>query len=157
MKNFLLAAVGVVVLSGCGSPRYTAKPIETNVNNVEVVIVNDKDTRDGFQDTMESWLQINNYNYTILPDGSKHDLNKLTLEYEGHWGWDLALYLKNAEINAFQNGQRVGEVKFKVPYTANPNKFGDGAERIGYMMDTLFGQITADEATKKVNSSNHQK
>lgn len=156
MKNFILASISIAVLSGCGSPRYTATPIETSVSNIEVVIVDDRETRDGFQETMELWLQENNYKYTVSPDGSRHDLNKLTLEYEGHWGWDLALYLKNADINAFQHGQRVGEVKFKVPYTANPNKFGDGATRIRYMMDTLFGQITADEATRKVNSSNNQ-
>ncbi|MCU8006483.1 hypothetical protein L5M11_02930 [Shewanella sp. SM87] len=104
--------------------------------------------------------KANNYTYTVQPDGSKHDLNKLTLEYEGNWTWDLglgtwdlALYLKSAEINAFQNGQRVGSVKFQVPYTANPSKFGNAANRISYMMSALFGQITADEATKKVNGS----
>jgi hypothetical protein len=42
-----------------------------------------------------------------------------------------------------------------VPYTANPSKFGNAADRISYMMSALFGQITADEATKKVNGSSN--
>ncbi|MCP3127912.1 Sbal_3080 family lipoprotein [Shewanella sp. KJ2020] len=155
MKKFLVAVLGIAILSGCAAPRYTAKPIETDTSNVEIVIIKDKETRDGFQETMETWLKANNYTYTVQPDGSKHDLNKLTLEYEGNWAWDLALYLKSAEINAFQNGQRVGNIKFQVPYTANPSKFGNAADRISYMMSALFGQITADEATKKVNGSSN--
>ncbi len=69
------------------------------------------------------------------------------MEYEGHWGWDLALFLKQAEINAYQNGQRVGEVEFKVPYTAS-EQVQYATKRIGFMMDTVFGKKTAEEATK---------
>lgn len=138
---------------GCGSPRYTGNAVpETNLKP-DVVIIKDNETRSGFLDTIEHWLQENDYSYIVAPDRSKHELSKLTLEYEGHWSWDLALFLKNAEIDAYQNGQRVGEVQFKVPYTANPNKFGNASKRIGFMMDTLFGKITPDQATKAANSS----
>lgn len=34
MKKFLVAVLGVAILSGCAAPRYTAKPIETNTNDV---------------------------------------------------------------------------------------------------------------------------
>ncbi|MCL1123650.1 Sbal_3080 family lipoprotein [Shewanella surugensis] len=152
-KRYIFAALGILLLSGCGSPRYTAKPIEALTNQVDIVIINDEATREGFLETMESWLTEHHYQYTVQSEGEKHDLNKLTLEYEGHWTWDLALYLKRAEIKAFQHGQRVGEVDFKVPYTANPNKFGNAEKRIRFMMDALFGQITAEEATQKANSS----
>ncbi|MCU8006484.1 hypothetical protein L5M11_02935 [Shewanella sp. SM87] len=57
MKKFLVAVLGVAILSGCAAPRYTAKPIETNTKNVEIVIIKDKETRDGFQETMETWLK----------------------------------------------------------------------------------------------------
>lgn len=151
MKKYLLLSVLSMTLVGCGSPGYVGNAIpETNLKP-EVVIVQDAETRSGFLKTMETWLQEHNYSYTVVPDKSKHDLSKLTLEYEGHWSWDVALYLKQAEINAFQGGQRVGEVKFKVPYTANPNKFGDASTRIGYMMDALFGQMTPEQATKAAN------
>lgn len=153
MKKYLLLSLSVLILAGCGAPRYTGNAIPEPKTEVDVVIVKDAETREGFLNTMEAWLQDNDYTYTVVPDKSKHDLDKLTLEYEGHWGWDLALFLKQAEINAYQNGQRVGEVEFKVPYTANPNKFGDASKRIGFMMDTVFGKKTAEEATKAANSS----
>lgn len=153
MKKYLLLSLSVLILAGCGSPRYTGSAIPEPTTEVDVVIVKDAETREGFLNTMETWLQDNDYTYTVVPDKSQHDLDKLTLEYEGHWGWDLALFLKQAEINAYQNGQRVGEVEFKVPYTANPNKFGNATKRIGFMMDTIFGKKTAEEATKAANSS----
>ncbi|MGF1851116.1 Sbal_3080 family lipoprotein [Vibrio satsumensis] len=153
MKKYLLLSLSVLILAGCGAPRYTGSAIPEPTTEVDVVIVKDAETREGFLNTMETWLQDNDYTYTVVPDKSQHDLDKLTLEYEGHWGWDLALFLKQAEINAYQNGQRVGEVEFKVPYTANPNKFGNGSKRIGFMMDTVFGKKTAEEATKAANSS----
>nr|WP_246847573.1 Sbal_3080 family lipoprotein [Vibrio crassostreae] len=140
-------------MAGCGAPRYTGSAIPEPTTEVDVVIVKDAETREGFLNTMETWLQDNDYTYTVVPDKSQHDLDKLTLEYEGHWSWDLALFLKQAEINAYKNGQRVGEVEFKVPYTANPNKFGNATKRIGFMMDTIFGKKTAEEATKAANSS----
>ncbi|CAK1741038.1 MULTISPECIES: Sbal_3080 family lipoprotein [Vibrio] len=153
MKKYLLLSLSVLILAGCGAPRYTGSAIPEPTTEVDVVIVKDAETREGFLNTMETWLQDNDYTYTVVPDKSQHDLDKLTLEYEGHWGWDLALFLKQAEINAYQNGQRVGEVEFKVPYTANPNKFGNASKRIGFMMDTVFGKKTAEEATKAANSS----
>jgi hypothetical protein len=153
VKKYLLLSLSVLILAGCGAPRYTGSAIPEPTTEVDVVIVKDAETREGFLNTMETWLQDNDYTYTVVPDKSKHDLDKLTLEYEGHWSWDLALFLKQAEINAYQNGQRVGEVEFKVPYTANPNKFGNAAKRIGFMMDTVFGKKTAEEATKAANSS----
>ncbi|MBY7730173.1 hypothetical protein JHW46_07370 [Vibrio splendidus] len=153
MKKYLLLSLSVLILAGCGAPRYTGSAIPEPTTEVDVVIVKDAETREGFLNTMETWLQDNDYTYTVIPDKSQHDLDKLTLEYEGHWSWDLALFLKQAEINAYQNGQRVGEVEFKVPYTANPNKFGNATKRIGFMMDTIFGKKTAEEATKAANSS----
>ncbi|MGR5543781.1 Sbal_3080 family lipoprotein [Vibrio sp. PNB22_2_2] len=157
MKNFLLLSLFSFILVGCGSPRYTGNSVPGTNSKPEVVIIKDNETRIGFLDTMELWLQENNYTYVVVPDRSKHDLDKITLEYQGHWGWDLALYLKSAEINAYQAGQRVGEVHFEVPYTANPNKFGDASKRISFMMDILFGQMTPVQATKAANSPSSTK
>tara|TARA_R110001583_G_scaffold193745_1_gene362855 strand:+ start:205 stop:681 length:477 start_codon:yes stop_codon:yes gene_type:complete len=156
-KIFVIAFVLLTsVLAGCAAPKYTATAIANDYESgdVQVVIINDEKTREGFQKTMESWLDKHNFNYTTSSDGSKHDLEKLTLEYEGHWGWDLALYMNDAYIEAFQNGQRVGKVEFKAPNSLNGNKFGNAEERIGYMMSVLFGRMTEENATKTINSSN---
>lgn len=141
------------LFAGCAGPKYTASPMENKYRNIStrIVIINDEKTREGFQKAMESWLDKNNYKYAVSSDGSKHDPGKLTLEYEGHWGWDLALYLNDAYIEAFQNGQRVGKVEFEAPNSLNGNKFGNAEERIGYMMSILFGQMAEGKANKIIN------
>lgn len=143
------------LLVGCAGPKYTATAMisDYHSSDVQVVIIEDEKTRKGFQRAMESWLDKNNYKHITSSDGSQHDLEKLTLEYEGHWGWDLALYMNDAYIEAFQNGQRVGKVEFKAPNSLNGNKFGNAEERIGYMMSVLFGQMTEDKANNLINSS----
>jgi hypothetical protein len=151
MRNILLVTIMFVFLSGCSAPRYTVKSISPLDKNIEVVIINDKETRPGFQETMESWLHSHDYIYSVSPDGSKHELDKLTLEYVGRWSWDFALFLADANINAYHKGQRVGEANYRAPNNFNSNKWGNGAERIGYMMDALFGDITINEANNMVN------
>ncbi len=88
---------------------------------------------------------------TIRSDRSRHDPDQLTLEYHGEWKWDLAIFLSRANIQAFHDGQRVGSVDFRAPNSLNGNKFGDGAERVKYMMDVLFGRMSASEATAEIN------
>lgn len=151
MNNTFLILI-CVFLVACAGPKYTSQSLNMPPESVHIDIVEDEDTRDGFKNTMINWLNDNGYSYSVIPEGSNYDLNNLTIEYVGHWGWDLALYLKNAKLDAFWKGQRAGEVEFRVPYTANLNKFGSAEERISYSMDILFGKISADDATRKVNN-----
>lgn len=88
---------------------------------------------------------------------SEADTDKITIEYVGNWSWDLALYLREARIEAFHDGQRVGEVVYKAPNSLNTNKFANAEEVIKYMMDIMLGDLNASEATKIINSSKKQK
>lgn len=152
MKKIFWCGLFVAVLAGCAGPKYIGSVIE-DVGNTEIVIINDKETRSGFQKAMEDWLNSHNYEYVVAPDSSKHDLDKLSLEYVGLWSWDLAIFLADARITAYHKGQKVGEVKYKASNNFNFSKFGNGAERIKHMMDVLFGKITTDEANKTINAT----
>ena len=152
MKNLFGILLLSVILSGCAGPKYTANPIKEEIK-AEVVIVNDKETRDGFQNRVESWVDQHNYEYIAVPEGTKYDLDKVTLEYVGVWRWDLALFLEQASINAYYKGQRIGDVNYRAPNNLNGNKFGNADERIGYMMDILFGQMSVSEGNSLINPS----
>ena len=102
---------------------------------------------------MEDWLKSHNYEYVVAPDGSKHDSDKLSLEYVGLWSWDMAIFLADARITAYHKGQRVGEVEYQASNNFNLSKFGDGAERIRNMMDVLFGKRTINEANETSNTT----
>ena len=150
MKRKLFCYIFIITLfTGCAGPRYTGFSIK-HPQKTEVVIIEDKETRIGFRTAMESWLTENDFQYIILPDGSPFDQNKINLEYEGHWNWDLALFLYDARITAFCKGQKVGEVRFKAPNSLNLNKYGHAETRIKFMMDALFAKISFADANNKL-------
>jgi len=149
MKKTLWCVFLVVFLAGCAGPKFSGSAIET-FNDAKIVIVKDNDTRNGFLEAMERWLDNHNFEYVVVPDNSKHQLDKLTLEYVGKWSWDLALYLREARISAYQEGQRVGEVEFRAANSLNLNKFGNAEKRISYMMDALLGESSVNEINKKL-------
>ena len=155
MKSFKVFIVLVLAgfMSACSAPSYKGAPISDSTlgSNPEIVIVKDSETKEGFLDTIKQWLTKNGYGYEVKPDDSKHDLEKMTIEYVGHWKWDLALYLSQAEVEAFYKGQRVGEVNYTAANNLNFNKFSNDEERIEYMLDVLFGKLTPAEATARIN------
>ena len=124
------------------------------MNSESIVNITNEETRDCFLRTMEDWLTNHNYEYVVKPDNTKHDLDKLNLEYVGIWRWDLALFLNDANISAYKGGQRVGEIKYKAPNNLNMNKYSSAEKRIGYMMDGLFRKSTIDEINEKLISKN---
>ena len=62
----------------------------------------------------------------------------------------MALYMSKSDIEAFYNGQRVSKVSFKAPNSLNTNKWGNAENRIGLMLDIMFGKKTAKEATSEL-------
>ncbi len=147
MRKILLCGLFVAVLTGCAGPQYMGSGIE-DLDSPEIFLIRDKETRSGFQNAMVDWLISHNYKFVLAPDGSEHDLDKLSLEYVGLWSWDMAIFLADARITAYHKGQRVGEVKYKASNNFNFSKFGTGEERVKSMMDVLFGKISIDEVNK---------
>ena len=155
-KKYLVTIIALpILLGGCAGPRYSGEGISKDIlsKKPDIVSINDSKTRDGFQTVVEDYLVNGEYKYTVQPEDSEHDHQKVTIEYVGYWGWDLALYLNRAEIEAFYQGQRVGKINFESPNSLNPNKWGSAEKRIGLMLDILFGKITAKEATNALSKS----
>lgn len=149
----LLALCSLLLLGGCATPTFKGQPISAVPAGSEVVIVTSNATRNGFRNTMENWLKDHQYSYVVVPQASVHDSDKLTLEYVGRWSWDLATFLSEARINAYQHGNRVGQVEFEAANSLSLKKYGEGTSRIRYMMDVLFGEMPAEEVTQRLNES----
>lgn len=140
-------------LAGCAGPKYIAADINSSITDSEdkILIINHSKTRAGFQKAMSAWLEKNDKEFEVLPASASHDPDFLTLEYIGRWSWDLGLFLSDANIKAYHGGQQVGAVQFLAPNSFNFSKYGNAKERIGYMMDVLFGYESPEAATKNVN------
>ena len=155
MNKVIAALVFSGFIVGCAGPHYSGRAIDPQPepSTYEVVVVTDSETKPGFLDAITNWLNDNNYTYSVVPDHSQHDFDKLTLEYVGRWAWDLAIYLSEARVEGFHGGQRVGSVEYRAPNTLSGAKFGNAAERVNYMLEVLFGRLTSEEATQIVNAS----
>lgn len=149
MKKLICLGLFIILLTGCAGPQYSGNPIE-KIDTSHLVIINNKDTKPGFQKTMETWLDGHGYTYEVLPNGSEFDLDKINLEYKGVWRWDLAIFLSEAYINAYYKGQRIGEVSYIAKNNLNTNKYSDAETRINYLMDLMFGKVTVNEANKMI-------
>jgi len=149
MKNWLAFAV-VVLLAGCSAPKYSGNALP-EANTIEkVTIVEDKKTRSVFLDSMLDWCLDNQVKCKIVADGSVHNPEDVTLDYVSRWSWDFRTFVADAKISAYQGQERVGNVEFKAPNSANLSKFGDDMERIKAMMDILFDKKSAKEATQMI-------
>ena len=144
----------VAFLSACAGAKYKGEAINVDPENPDfsVVVVRNDATKEGFLNSIKKWLRKNNYKYTVKPEGESHDTSKLTIEYVGLWSWDLILYLSKAKLDAYYENQKIGEVSYEASYMSF-NKFSEASDRIDYMLEILFGKITAEEATKAIEKS----
>jgi len=151
MKCIIVLAI--FFISGCAGPKYIASSIDEGLVDLEpkIRVIRDEKTRAGFEKAVVKWLDESMMAYELVPSNSEHNPDFLNLEYTGRWSWDLGLFLADAKIKASHKGENVGVVKYQAPNTLSSSKFGDAEERIGYMMDVLFGYQTAESATKSVN------
>ena len=153
MKHTHIFVFFVLLLSGCAGPQFSVQPINENNRTTEITVVEDNATREVFLNSIESWCFDHSYNCNVVPDGSKHIPEELTLNYVSRWSWDFRTFIGDATIKAYKNRDLVGKVEFKAPNSEfNFDKFGDDVKRIETMMQLLFGLITETEANKKLVS-----
>jgi uncharacterized protein len=59
--------------------------------------------------------------------------------YTAHWGWDLALYMKYAEINVYRNAALVGEAVYDATWGGGRlDKFINAENKIRELVEELF-------------------
>lgn len=152
MNKKLLILALPLILTACAAPKYTATPISSENQSTNITIVKDDATRAVFLDTMQTWCLDTSHKCTVVSDGTPPNPADLTLTYVSRWSWDLRTFIADAEIKAYKNSQRIGEVEFDAPNSANFDKFGDDDKRIASMMEILFGQQTIEQVQAKIGA-----
>ncbi|MEZ8968846.1 hypothetical protein BCT04_14030 [Vibrio breoganii] len=150
-KNLFILSLPIL-LAACAAPKYTAEPISQENQSKEITIVKDDATREIFLDSMQEWCLDSAYRCTVVSDGTPPKSSELTLTYISRWSWDFRTFIADAKVKAYKNSEKVGEVEFKAPNSANSDKWGDDNKRIIAMMDLLFGKQTVSEAQSEIKS-----
>lgn len=111
-----------------------------------ICIIENSNTSVGFLHAMESWLQKEGIEYSVLPHFTAPDACVWTLTYRGWWEWKEQMHLSEAEIHAYHDGQEAGHEKYMLGRIKD-EEFEEGAVKIHRMMDMLFGKAVHYEPT----------
>jgi len=100
-------------------------------------------TKEGYLTAIKDWMVKNNHKYIVIdPVDCKLSDQKWALEYAGTWQWDFTIFLNDADIKAFKNGQEVGNARYNVGIKGalNLSKWRSAEKTIFKMLDNLFGK-----------------
>ncbi|MCK5491643.1 MAG: hypothetical protein KAJ14_00860 [Candidatus Omnitrophica bacterium] len=133
----------VIHLSGCVFITHKAT-IAEGINSAEqIVIVKNAKTKEGYLTAIKDWMVKNNHKYIVIdPVDCKLSDQEWALEYAVTWQWDFTIFLNDAEIKAFKNGQEVGNARYNVGIKGglNLSKWRSAEKTIFRMLDNLFGK-----------------
>ena len=117
-------------------------------NPIEIVILKDEPTRESVLHVLTLWFSENNYKYSVVNTASKAKDEDSIFRYRAWWSWDMALYMRRAEMSLVSNGRVLGSLKFDALQYGGFGKFGNGERRLRILLDALFGKITEEQANK---------
>lgn len=137
------------IVTGCASNKgvTSLKQVEPiNFDSNKLVILKDEPTRRIVLDVLTEWFYDNNINTTVIESRDDAKINNYVLSYRAWWGWDMATYMRKAEIKLKLNENTLGSLTFDALQYGGFGKFGDTRERLRILLDVLFGKIDRDQA-----------
>lgn len=141
MKKLFAALMVLVLCSGCYSLRYSLNDSVRLSEAEKIVVVRNPAVRAGFLDAIEKCLSDKGFVVEVVEPSAEIKDYKYALKYNAIWAWDLLLYLSDAEIRVYENGEQASEATFKVPLgysNMNPAKYGSAEKKVCKMIDDIF-------------------
>jgi len=137
-RLFLLIALAISALHGC-SIRQNVRPVESTENLTEVCVLKNNKVRDGFLKAYVKALRSKGYQVRILEENASLIECPITSTYSANWAWDMALYMRYAEIKVYKNAALAGEAIYDSTWgSARLDKFIDAEAKIRELTDQLF-------------------
>ena len=131
-----LCSIGV--LGGC-SIKQTVKPVVLTGQPAEVCIIRNEKVREGFIQAYIEALKAKNIQVRTLDGGASFNECYLASTYNAHWGWDLALYMRYAEIKVYRAAALVGEAVYDATWGGGRlDKFIIAENKIRELVNELF-------------------
>jgi len=126
------------VINGC-SIRQTVKPVELSGQPMEICIIKNEKVRPGFLDAYSGALKAKSVRLRTLGESASLNECTITSTYTAHWGWDLAMYMKYAEIKVYRSAALVGEAVYDATWGGGRlDKFINADNKIHELVDQLF-------------------
>ena len=117
-------------------------------NPIEIAIFRDGETRETVLPVLISWFNENNYKVSVIEAMSDAATEDNVFKYRAWWSWDMALYMRKAEMSLVSDGHTLGSLQFDALKYGGFGKFGNAEQRLRILLDALFGKITKEEANQ---------
>ena len=132
-------ALAIASMLGC-SIKQTVDPAQLSPTlQPEICMIAEPGVREGFNHAYGAALQAKGFTLRQLPAGSSPSRCPLSTTYTGTWRWDVALYMRYAEIGVFEGGKRVGRAVYDARSGGGRlDKFIDAESKIYELADKLF-------------------
>lgn len=135
----LLLVLAALSATGC-SIKQAVTPAELSAELApEICTIPAIGLRAGFNTTYQQLLMEKGFRTRQLAPGSNPNRCPLSTTYTGSWGWDLALYMKYADIRVYQHGRQVGQAEYDARWGGGrPDKFISAENKIAELTHQLF-------------------
>jgi hypothetical protein len=137
----------IFVINGC-SIRQTVKPVELSGQPMEICIIKNEKVRPAFLDAYSDVLKAKSVRVRTFSESASLNECTMTSTYTANWGWDLAMYLKYAEIKVYRGVALVGIAVYDATWGGGrPDKFINAENKIHELVDALFSTGKARTST----------
>jgi hypothetical protein len=133
-----LMTLPCVALVGC-SIKQTVKPVELTGQRAEICIVKNEKVREGFLDAYTEALKAKSIQVKTLAESASLNDCPTTSTYSANWAWDMALYMRYAEIKVYRSAAIVGEAVYDATWGGGRlDKLINAENKIRELVDELF-------------------
>lgn len=135
----LFTLIAAVAISGC-SIKQTVTPATLSAELApEICMIPALNLRAGFTSAYQASLVEKGFRTRLMAPGSSADRCALATTYIGRWGWDLALYMKYADIRVYEQGRQVGQAEYDARWGGGRlDKFISAEDKITELTHQLF-------------------
>lgn len=141
----LFMLVSAFTISGC-SIKQTVTPATLSAELApEICMIPAPNLRAGFTTAYQASLTEKGFRTRLMTPGSSPDRCALATTFIGNWGWDLALYMKYADIRVYERGRQVGHAEYDARWGGGRlDKFISAEQKIAELTHQLFPRGVAD-------------
>jgi len=157
-KRTISTAIFVLLLGvihGC-SIKQTVKPVELSGQPMEICIIKNETVRPSFLDAYTDALKAKSVQVRTLDESASLNECTITSTYAAHWAWDLAMYMRYAEIKVYRGAALVGLAVYDATWGGGrPDKFINAENKIRELVDQLFstGKARASNTIPSVSAA----
>jgi hypothetical protein len=110
----------------------------------QICIIKNEKVREGFLDAYGDALKAKSIQVKTLAETATLNDCPTTSTYTANWAWDMALYMRYAEIKVYRSAAFVGEAGYDATWDGGRlDKFISAENKIRELVDELFDRQSA--------------